>query len=376
MKRPSCSVICVLFLVVLGVGCGSSGSSGVSEDDFTHVTGGTELQARIDALKALIPESVYNTITAGSRDNAACRESNREELGLPDTPNSQWYYTYDNLIAGMAELEDFAGEGDENTRKLEIAAFLANVAQETGAHGTDDPYGGPGCFIQERDAYGSQGYNSRACGVSYTCAAAGYFGRGPHQLSWDTNYASFGETMGVGLEYVTNPDTLTTDPEVGIAGSIWFWGHEELNADWPPTIPYKPSAHNVLVGEWTPTEYDIACGRTTANLGVITNIINGGLECGTRASADGRTNAANRVRFFEAIADAMGVTVPAGWADDCTGQKDFEECPSYRSPTSRCGFSWTDAQSKCGTFCATDSDCPDGENCYGQLDSHPCPGGS
>lgn len=146
-----------------------------------------------------MPEAIYNTITEKSRDNAACREANRAERGLPDTPNGQWYYTYDNVIAGMAELEHFAGEGDENTRKLEVAAFLANVAQ------------------------------------------------------------------------------------------------------------------------------------------------------------------------------AMGVDVPEGWAVDCAGQKNFAECPSYKSPTSRCGAGWADAQAKCGTFCVGDADCPTGETCFGSLKKQPCP---
>ncbi len=364
--------LCILFC---GVGCGSPGSTApaASEDDFDVATA-AEQQTRDAALRLLFTEDMYNTITAESRDNPNCKEANRVALGLSELPNGQWYYTYDNLIAGMAEMEEFASEGaDENTNKLEIAAFLANIAQETGGKMPDDPYGSPGCFIQERDAYGSTGYNSAACGVSYTCSAAGYGGRGPHQLSWDSNYLHFGEAMGVGLQYVTDPDILTKDPEIGIAGSIWFWGHAELNDDWPAGIPYKPSAHNVIIGQWTPTDDDESCGRTTANLGVITNIINGGLECGTRATAEGRTNAANRVRFFEAITAVMGVTIPESWADDCEGQQDFEECPSYRSPTSRCGAGWKDAQSKCGTYCIGDSHCPTGETCFGSLEISPCP---
>ena len=365
-----------LFIFIIAIpcaGCDSGTAGTVSDDDDFAVATVEEQQSREAALKLLFTEDMYNTITAESRNNMNCREANRADLGLPDLPNGEWYYTYDNLIAGMAKLEEFASDGaDENTNKLEIAAFLANIAQETGGKIPGDPYGSPGCFIQELDAYGSQGYNSAACGVSYTCAAAGYGGRGPHQLSWDSNYKAFGDAMGVGLAYVTDPDILTKEHEVGIAGSIWFWGHAVHSADWPSDIPYKPSAHDIVVGRWTPTEFDTECGRTRASLGIITNIINGGLECGSRATTDGRTNAANRVRFFEAIAAEMGVTVPDGWADDCEGQRDFEECPSYKSPTSRCGAGWADAQYKCGTLCVSDADCPYGETCFGGLDEGPC----
>ncbi|MBU0732644.1 MAG: hypothetical protein KKG10_00655 [Proteobacteria bacterium] len=73
------------------------------------------MPARIEDLKRLLPVETYNTITAGSHNNPGCRERNREQLDLSDLPNGQWYYTYDNLIRGMAQLKEFANEGDENT---------------------------------------------------------------------------------------------------------------------------------------------------------------------------------------------------------------------------------------------------------------------
>jgi len=141
------SLVTVLFLVVCCIGCGSSSTVSDDGDDFTVATV-AEQQSREGALKLLFTEDVYNTITAESRNNLNCRETNREELGLSDLPNGEWYYTYDNLIAGMAKLEEFASDGaDENTNKLEIAAFLANIAQETGGKIPGDPYGSPGCVV-------------------------------------------------------------------------------------------------------------------------------------------------------------------------------------------------------------------------------------
>ncbi|MFH1481838.1 MAG: chitinase [Pseudomonadota bacterium] len=257
-------------------------------------------------------------------------------MDLSDLPNGQWYYTYDNLIRGMAQLKEFANEGDENTKKLEIAAFLANIAQETGAKAPGDPYGGPGCFIQEGSGafWGSDAY-SQNCKLDDSCAPAGYCGRGPHQLSWDYNYKAFGETMDVGDDYLNDPDLLTKDPKIGIAGSIWFWGHTDWGSNLD--IPFKPSAHDVVVGKWEPTnsstpgvrpEYnDVACGRTEPNFGVIINIINGGIECGPNARNPDA--AKNRVKYLEAIAEAMGVTIPDGFLDDCSSQKPFNPCFSY-----------------------------------------------
>ena len=383
-------VMLALALAVWCIGCSGSDDSTTSEQggDFHH-TPAEDVSARIEELKLLLPEETYNTITAESRDNPGCRESNREQLGLSDLPNGQWYYTYDNLIEGMAELKEFANEGDENTKKLEIAAFLANIAQETGGKVPGDEFGSPGCFIQEGG--GGDGPKFRkwhdceygGCNKTrpFDCppvpdnlcpdGEVGYIGRGPHQLSWDSNYKAFGETMGVGDKYLNDPDDLTKYPEIGIAGSIWFWGHEVLSEKWPQNIPFKPSAHNVLVDEWTPTEFDEDCGRTKADFGVIINLINGGIECG-KGKNKPTQQATNRVNYLKAIAEEMGVTIPDGFLDNCSEQKNFAECPSYRSPTSRCGSTWADANSKCGTFCQSDDDCPDGEKCFAPLDENPC----
>ena len=323
-------VILAFGLAVWCMGCSGSDDSTTSQqgDDF-HRTPPADVQARIEDLKKLLPREVYDTITAGSRNNEQCWDRNRDILGLPRELNGQWYYTYDNLIEGMAQLDEFANDGDQNTKKLEIAAFLANVAQETGA-GSTVAFGGPGCFIQED--FGSEVMRTSAdCGGVQPTTGAGYCGRGPHQLTWLVNYAAFGVTMagddGDKDKYVKNPDLLTTDPETGIAGSIWFWGHEE-RTDWsPPKIPFKPAAHNVAVGYWKPTDKDVACGRTKADFGIIINLINGGKECGP--GAVNPKAAENRVEYLMAIAAEMGVTIPDWFLDNCSSQKNFAECTSY-----------------------------------------------
>jgi hypothetical protein len=124
---------------------------------------------------------------------------------------------------------------------------------------------------------------------------------------------------------------------------------------------------------WTPTRFDKNRGRTKAGLGVITNIINGCIECGPRATAEGRANPANRVLCFNAIASVMGVTVPTGWADDCADQKNFQQCPSYLDPTRRCDAGRTDANAGCGMCCVGNSDCPGDERCFSSLDTKSCP---
>lgn len=338
-------VMLALALAVWCMGCSGSDDSTTSQQgDGFHRTPPADVQARVEDLKKLLPREVYDTITAGSRNNEECWDRNRDILGLPPELNGQWYYTYDNLIKGMAQLEEFANEGDENTKKLEIAAFLANIAQETGA-GSMIAFGGPGCFIQEGNGSEVVRKSPNWGGVAPT--GAGYCGRGPHQLTWAVNYAAFGVTMegddGDKDKYLNDPDLLTTDPETGIAGSIWFWGHEE-RTDWsPPKIPFKPAAHNVAVGDWTPTNRDttgvrtsndVDCGRTKADFGIIINLINGGLECRRKVGDEileplKPEEAKNRVNYLKAIAAEMGVTIPDWFLDDCSTQINFADCPSY-----------------------------------------------
>jgi PGF-pre-PGF domain-containing protein len=287
--------------------------------DTGNVTGGVE---------TLLTREVYDKITNVSRNYYECWERSRVELGLPGTLNGQWYYTYENMTAAMNADPRFAKEGDINTKKLEIAAFLANVAQETGSKTAGDPFGGPGCQIQE--GWGSAATRfSTAFGMPPVQGGPGYCGRGPHQLTYLANYKLFGQETGKGDLYYNNPDLLTTDPMTGIGASLWFWGHAEKGQGWPDTIPFKPSAHDVIVGKWQPTDRDIACGRSSANFGIIINIINGGVECG---HTDQR--ATNRVNFLIAIAREMGVTIPPGFACDCAGQKNFDQCKSYVVPSS------------------------------------------
>ncbi|OPX66081.1 MAG: Chitinase class I [Methanoregulaceae archaeon PtaB.Bin056] len=286
--------------------------------DNENVTGGVE---------TLLTREAYDNITNVSRNYYECWERSRVELGLPNLLNGQWYYTYENMTAAMNADPKFAKEGDINTRKLEIAAFLANVAQETGSKTAGDPYGGPGCQIQE--GWGSAAMRfSKDFGEPPVEGGAGFCGRGPLQLTYLVNYRTFGNETGKGDLYYYNPDLLTIEPLTGIGASLWFWNHAEKGQGWPDTIPFKPSAHDVVVGKWQPTDLDIACGRCSANFGIIINIINGGVECG---HTDAR--ATQRVSYLIAIAREMGVTIPPGFAVDCAGQKNFAICQSYKPPS-------------------------------------------
>ncbi|KAK7827944.1 endochitinase, partial [Quercus suber] len=65
-------------------------------------------------------------------------------------------------------------------------------------------------------------------------------------------------------------DLVATDPTISFKTAIWFWMTPQAN---------KPSSHDVITGNWRPSSSDTSAGRVPG-YGVITNIINGGIECG------------------------------------------------------------------------------------------------
>lgn len=106
---------------------------------------------------------------------------------------------------------------------------------------------------------------------------------------------------------MNDPDLVATDPVISFKTAIWFW--------MTPQSP-KPSCHDVITWRWNPSGADQSAGRYSG-YGTITNIINGGLECGK--GWDGRV--ADRIGFFKRYCDLLGI----GYGDnlDCYNQKPF-----------------------------------------------------
>jgi chitinase len=120
------------------------------------------------------------------------------------------------------------------------------------------------------------------------------------------NYQQAGDAIGQDL--VSNPDLVSSDPVVSFKTAIWFW--------MTPQSP-KPSCHDVITEQWTPSAADEAAGRLPG-YGVITNIINGGLECGHGYDA----RVANRTFFYTSYCDILGISY--GDNLDCYNQSSFE----------------------------------------------------
>ncbi|PPD89351.1 hypothetical protein GOBAR_DD13715 [Gossypium barbadense] len=207
------------------------------------------------------------------------------------------FYTYDAFIAAAKLYPDFAAKGNNDTRKMEVAAFLGQTSHQTNG------FGGY-CYNEALNCSASYCENK----PNYPCyAGVSYCGRGPMQLSWNYNYGQFGESIGQKEELLQHPEVLKTDVTLSFMSALWFW----MTAQ-----PPKPSCHSVMTGEWIPSEDDVAAGRLPG-YGVTTNIINGGLECGR--GPDSRVD--DRIKFYETYCDILGVSY--GLNLDCYYQRPF-----------------------------------------------------
>ena len=122
------------------------------------------------------------------------------------TPNRIPFYSYAAFVQAAAAFPAFAGTGDLNTKKKEVAAFMGNANHETGD------------FVFINEIAMPELCGGGACG----CAPGQrYFGRGPLQLSWSFNYCAAGQALGLPLG--SDPGLVGRDPVVAFKASIWFW---------------------------------------------------------------------------------------------------------------------------------------------------------
>ncbi|XP_022762969.1 endochitinase 1-like [Durio zibethinus] len=249
--------------------------------------------------------------TGGGLADIITREIFEKMLPYRNDPrcHAVGFYTYNAFIAAAKSYPAFATTGDDATRKREVAAFLGQTSHETTGGPGWDPPGGPYlwgyCYNKEVNP------PSDYCdwtNLEYPCASGQqYYGRGPIQLSWNYNYGPFGASVGQDL--LQNPGRLLSNITLSYESAFWFWMTPQ---------PPKPSCHEVITGEWTPSARDVAAGRLPG-YGVITNIINGGIECGKGWNAAGE----DRIGFYKRYCDMLGVSY--GEYLDCHSQRPFSE---------------------------------------------------
>ncbi|EFA79673.1 chitinase [Heterostelium album PN500] len=189
-------------------------------------------------------------------------------------PNRNSFYTYAGLVAALSAYPAFTNTGTSTTKLQEAAAFLANVYHETGGL----------VYIREINQANWNSY----CQPAGTCGGLQYYGRGPLQLSWNYNYNSCGNALGINL--LANPDLVATDSSVSWKTAIWYWNTQK------GATAYTP--HDAMV--------------TLHAFGETIRAINGGLECN---GAAGSPQMQQRVQYYTTICGILGV--PTGGSLTC-----------------------------------------------------------
>jgi chitinase len=185
-------------------------------------------------------------------------------------PPRNAFYTYAGFAAAAKLWPKFCGEGSDDVKKREAAAFFAHLVQETGS-------------LKYLEEIGCEGgaCAARYCDPARTdfpCAAGqSYHGRGPMQLTWNYNYGSAGKALG--LPFLAQPASVLASPTNAFNAALWFW----------MTRQPVDSAHNTIV--------------SGQGFGATIKIVNGPLECGGKNPQA----VTNRVNAFVDFAGRLGV---------------------------------------------------------------------
>ena len=221
------------------------------------------------------------------------------------------FYSYKSFVTAARCFPEFLS-GNPVIQKCELAAFLANIAQETSGGWANAPGGyfkWGLCFVEEVED-SSKNLYADITKVKYPpVPGKSYSGRGPKQLSWNYNYGQFSEAWyGSKDTLLQHPERLAHDPVLSFASAIWFW----MTTQFP-----KPSCHDIMVGKWKPTSNDLMNGRVPG-FGATVNVINGGVECGNGRELE---KTAFRYKYYMYFCDYFHVS--PGENVSCSNQKPF-----------------------------------------------------
>lgn len=270
-------------------------------------------QSLVDALEFLadFEATVYSKVGAGGDRMIVKRKSTGDVHEYITTAG------YHNVGGTESEQKvDYANyfnEGDLETRKQELCAYLANAAQETYGgwdNAPDGKYAWGLYWIHEaypiyNDTTKSDRFTEdhSVYGTKATLEWS-YHGRGPKQLTYNYNYGMMSDFIYFDKsKLLDDPNIIAREPKMSWVSSLWFWMTPQGQ---------KPSCHEVMVGTWEPSAADISAGRTTSKFGMTINIINGGIECGS--SNKDNIRALGRIGHYEHFCAYFNITPE----DTCT----------------------------------------------------------
>jgi hypothetical protein len=194
----------------------------------------------------------------------------------------------------LVKFAEFSNNANVATDKKEFAAFFAQIAHET-RNGNNDAFNDGLMLLSEQNAASDYSSDNK---VYPAVPGKKYFGRGPLQLSYNGNYGFISDCIfGNKATLLNDPDLLTRNAVVAFKSAICFWMM-------PQSL--KPSPHQVMTGRWTPSALDQSIGRK-AGFGMVTNIINGPLECNR---GEGQVNMLDRIGYYRVFLKKLNTADP------------------------------------------------------------------
>ena len=279
---------------------GSGGDAGSSVIDGGSKGGasGTSSDAGRDATDASRDPSVADANDGANPIDASIADANADGAagcGLANVLSKTYFdaifplanrnavYTYEGLLAAAASYPAFANSGSVDDCRKETAAFLANVARETGR-------------LRYAEEIAKSVYCSMrtgcACDASVTDQSMWYYGRGAIQLTWNYNYCSAGAALATDL--LSQPSIVHTQAKYAWATALWYW----MTSKGGSTM----TCHVAMTGGGI--------------FGDTIRAINGG-ECGA-GGYNGSTAVKERVDAYIQYAKGLGVADPGMPTDlDC-----------------------------------------------------------
>ncbi|KAL3724320.1 hypothetical protein ACJRO7_029483 [Eucalyptus globulus] len=162
--------------------CGTGCQSGPCYSSSTPTTPSSRV-----SVADVVTDSFFNSIIGQA--NAGCAGKS--------------FYTRQAFLDAAGGYPEFGTVGSANDSKREIAAFFAHVTHD---HQIDGPSKN---YCQESN-------------TQYPCNPnKGYYGRGPHQISWNYNCGPAGESIG--FDGLNSPETVANNAVVSFKTAFWFW---------------------------------------------------------------------------------------------------------------------------------------------------------
>jgi hypothetical protein len=181
------------------------------------------------------------------------------------------FYTYEGFVSALRETPGFAAAGDAQLRRQEMAAFFAQISQESDQ-------------LRAQREYRRENWDHYCRNDAIGCAPGRqYYGRGPIQLSWNYQYKAAGDFLGIDLW--SDPDRVASDATVAWRTALWYWMTQPGES--------RASSHQAL--------------RSGAGFGATTRAINGPIECDKPDDSAAQRKQQRRIDFYKNASQLFGV---------------------------------------------------------------------